>query len=106
MLTWPQGTLLVSTNVTGPWVTKQCRFTVHRAPTNARMFYRLQLSGNPISINFSGSGTLMGSSEKRGCGGRDQLEQRDYSSGSGLLLNDSAGKPRRGDGHLVGQWGL
>jgi hypothetical protein len=91
MLTWPQGTLLMSTNVTGPWVTNNAVSPYTVSPTNARMFYRLRLSGNPISINFSGSGTLMGSSESAGVVAATNWNNAASASGSGLMLNDSTG---------------
>ena len=93
ILSWPQGTLLQSTNVTGPWVTNNAASPCTVSPTNARMYYQLQLLGNPISINFSGSGTLMGSSESAGVVAATKWNNAIGSSGSGLLLNDSAGNP-------------
>jgi galactosylceramidase len=93
ILTWPQGTLLMSTNVTGPWVTNNATSPFTVSPTNAQMFYRLQLLGNPISINFSGSGTLMGSSESAGVAAATGWNNAINNSGSGLMLNDSAGNP-------------
>jgi fibronectin type 3 domain-containing protein len=91
MLTWPQGTLLMSTNVTGPWVTNNAASPYTVSPTNARMFYRILIRGNSISINFSGSGTLMGSSESAGVVAATNWNNATSASGSGLLLNDSTG---------------
>ena len=91
MLTWPQGTLLMSTNVTGPWVTNNAASPYTVSPTNARMFYRTLIRGNPISINFSGSGTLMGSSESAGVVAATNWNNAASASGSGLVLNDSTG---------------
>jgi hypothetical protein len=43
LLTWPQGTLLESTNVNGPWVTNSAASPYTVSPTAPRMFYRVQL---------------------------------------------------------------
>jgi hypothetical protein len=95
LLTWQQGTLLQSSNVTGPWVTNSeaSPYTVY--PTNARMFYRLQIQANPISINFSGSGTPMGVLESAGVVPETNWNNAAGSSGSGLVLNDSTGNASR-----------
>src|SRR5262249_4592521 len=43
VLSWPQGTLLEATNVTGPWTTNPATSPYTNAPTSARKFYRVQL---------------------------------------------------------------
>jgi hypothetical protein len=43
LLTWPQGTLLESPNVNGPWVTNSAASPYTVSPTVPRMFYRVQL---------------------------------------------------------------
>ena len=52
VLSWPQGTLLVSTNVTGPWATNNAASPYTVSPTNARMFYRLQLRETRFPSTF------------------------------------------------------
>ena len=42
-LTWPQGTLLQTTNLTGPWVTNLATSPYLVSPTNSRMFYRIRV---------------------------------------------------------------
>ena len=42
-LTWPQGTLLESSNVLGPWTTNVATSPFTVSPTNAQKFYRLQV---------------------------------------------------------------
>ena len=42
-LTWPQGTLLQATNLTGPWVTNLATSPYLVSPTNSRMFYRIRV---------------------------------------------------------------
>ena len=42
-LTWPQGTLLQATNVTGPWITNTATSPYIVGTTNARMFFRVQV---------------------------------------------------------------
>ena len=42
-LTWPQGTLLQTTNLTGPWVTNLATSPYLVSPTNGRMFYRIRV---------------------------------------------------------------
>jgi hypothetical protein len=81
----------MSTNVAGPWVTNNAASPYTVSPTNARMFYRILIRGNSISINFSGSGTLMGSSESAGVVAATNWNNATSASGSGLLLNDSTG---------------
>jgi hypothetical protein len=42
-LTWPQGTLLESSNVSGPWTTNIATSPFIVSPTNAQRFYRLRV---------------------------------------------------------------
>jgi hypothetical protein len=42
-LTWPQGTLLESSNVLGPWTTNFATSPFTVSPTNAQKFYRLRV---------------------------------------------------------------
>jgi hypothetical protein len=42
-LTWPQGTLLESSNVLGPWTTNLAPSPFTVSPTNAQMFFRLRV---------------------------------------------------------------
>jgi len=42
-LTWPQGTLLESSNVSGPWTTNFATSPYTVSPTNAQMFYRIRV---------------------------------------------------------------
>jgi hypothetical protein len=91
LLIWQQGTLVQSSNLTGPWVTNPAASPCTVFPTNARMFYRLQIRANPISINFSGSNTLMGGSESAGVVPETNWNNAVGSSGSGLVLNDASG---------------
>ncbi|MDB6108509.1 MAG: multidomain protein with s-layer y region, glug motif, ig motif, i-set domain, pkd domain, partial [Pedosphaera sp.] len=42
-LSWSQGTLLESTNVTGPWTTNTAPSPYTVSPTNSMMFYRVQV---------------------------------------------------------------
>ena len=93
LLTWPQGTLLQATNVTGPWVTNPAASPDTVFTTNAQMFFRLQIKANPISINFSGSGSLMGSSESAGVIAETNWNNAQSAIGSGLSLSDATGKP-------------
>lgn len=93
VLTWPQGTLLQATNVTGPWVTNPAASPNAVLATNARMFFRLQIQAKPISINFSGSGTLMASSESAGVVVETNWNNAQNASGFGLSLNDATGNP-------------
>lgn len=90
-LKWQQGTLLTATNVTGPWVTNLTVSPYTVFPTNAQMFYKVRLQANPISLNFSGSGTEMGSSESAGVVPETNWNNAANSSGIGLVLNDFAG---------------
>ena len=92
-LIWPQGTLLQATNLNGPWVTNPAVPPVTVIPTNRQMFFRLQLMANPISINFSGSGTQMGGSESAGVIAETNWNNAANASGSGFLLTDATGKP-------------
>jgi hypothetical protein len=92
LLTWQQGPLLQATNVTGPWVTNFATSPYTVFPTNAQMFYRLQCMANPISLNFCGSGTQMGSLESAGVVAETNWNNAANSSGIGLVLNDSTGK--------------
>jgi hypothetical protein len=93
VLTWPQGTLLQATNLTGSWVTNPATSPSTVFTTNTQMFFRLQIQANPISINFSGFGTAMGSSESAGVAAETNWNNAQNASGIGLLLNDSTGKP-------------
>ena len=93
LLTWPQGTLLQATNVTGPWVTNPAASPDTVFTTNAQMFFRLQIKANPISINFAGSGSLMGSSESAGVIAETNWNNAQSAIGSGLSLSDATGKP-------------
>lgn len=43
VLTWPQGTLLQATNVTGPWTTNPAASPFTNQPNNPQMFYRVQV---------------------------------------------------------------
>jgi hypothetical protein len=40
-LTWSQGTLLQSTNVSGPWITNATSSPYPIVPTNSQMFYKV-----------------------------------------------------------------
>ena len=93
LLTWPQGTLLQATNVTGPWVTNPAASPDTVFTTNAQMFFRLQIKANPISINFASSGSLMGSSESAGVIAETNWNNAQSAIGSGLSLSDASGKP-------------
>jgi hypothetical protein len=93
LLTWPQGTLLQATNVTGPWMTNPAASPDTVFTTNAQMFFRLQIKANPISINFAGSGSLMGSSESAGVIAETNWNNAQSAIGSGLSLSDASGKP-------------
>lgn len=93
LLTWPQGTLLQATNVTGPWVTNPAGSPNTVFATNAQMFFRLQIKANPISINFAGAGSLMGGSESAGVIAETNWNNAQTASGSGLWLTDATGKP-------------
>ena len=42
-LTWPQGVLLESTNLSGPWITNTAASPYTIQTTNARMFFRVQV---------------------------------------------------------------
>ena len=42
-LSWPNGTLLQATNVTGPWVTNNAPSPLTVTPTGPRMFYRVKV---------------------------------------------------------------
>jgi alpha-galactosidase len=92
VLAWPQGILLQETNLTGPWVTNPGASPNTVLTTNAQMFFRLQLQANPISINFSGSGTAMASSESAGVIAETNWNNAPAASGSGLSLYDATGK--------------
>jgi len=91
LLTWQQGTLLQSSNVTGPWVAISAASPYTVSPTNAWRYYHVQVKANPVSINFSGSGTLMGSSESAGVVPETNWNNAAGISGSGLVLSDSTG---------------
>ena len=41
VLSWPTGTLLEATNVTGPWVTNNATSPYTNTPTGLRKFYRV-----------------------------------------------------------------
>jgi hypothetical protein len=62
--------------------------------TNAQMFYQLRIQADPISINFSASGTAMASSEIAGV-----VPESNWNNApgaivvSGLPLNDATGSP-------------
>jgi hypothetical protein len=43
VLSWPQGTLLQATNLTGPWVTNTATSPYTLSPTNPVMFYRIRV---------------------------------------------------------------
>jgi hypothetical protein len=43
VLSWPQGTLLQATNVTGPWTTNNAASPYTTPATNAQTFYRVQV---------------------------------------------------------------
>jgi hypothetical protein len=43
LLTWPQGTLLQATNLTGPWATNLATSPYLVSPINGQMFYRIQV---------------------------------------------------------------
>jgi hypothetical protein len=43
VLTWPQGTLLETTNLAGPWVTNTTTSPCTVSPTNAHMYYRVKV---------------------------------------------------------------
>jgi hypothetical protein len=43
VLSWPQGTLLQATNLTGPWVTNTATSPYTLSPTNPMMFYRIRV---------------------------------------------------------------
>jgi hypothetical protein len=96
LLTWPQGTLLQASNVAGPWVTNPAASPYTVFPTNAGMFYQAQIKANPISINFSGSGTSMGGSESAGVVPETNWNNAVGAGGSGLVLNDSTGNASAG----------
>jgi hypothetical protein len=97
VLTWPQGTLLEATNMNGLWVTNftaTSPYTV--SPTNAQEFYRVQINVTlptlkPISINFSGNGTLMASSEVAGVVPDSNWNNASTAGGSIVNLVDSTG---------------
>jgi hypothetical protein len=91
LLAWQQGRLLQSSNLTGPWVTNSAASPCTVFPTNGRMFYKVQVKANPISINFSGTGTLMGGSESAGVVPGTNWNNAVGASGSGLVLGDSTG---------------
>jgi alpha-galactosidase len=93
LLTWPQGTLLSATNLTGPWVTNPAASPNTVSATNAQMFFRLQLQANPISINFSGSGSAMAASESAGVIAETNWNNAPNAFSVGLALNDATGKP-------------
>ena len=94
MLAWPQGTLLQATNLNGPWVATPGISSSTAPMTNSQMFFRLQIQANPISINFSGSGTAMASSEIAGV-----VPETNWNNApgaivvNGLPLNDATGSP-------------
>lgn len=79
-----------ATNVTGPWVTNFAASPYTVLTTNAQMFYKVQIHANPISINFSGSGTLMGSAEIAGVVPETNWNNA-INSGGSLSLNDATG---------------
>lgn len=93
VLTWPQGTLLQATNLMGPWVTNSAASPNLVLATNAQMFFRLQLQANPISINFSGSGSLMAGAESAGVIAETNWNNAQNAVGAGWLLNDVTGGP-------------
>ncbi len=43
VLTWPQGTLLETTNLAGPWITNTTTSPCTVSPTNAHMYYRVKV---------------------------------------------------------------
>ncbi|MGB7746901.1 MAG: hypothetical protein WBN75_06395 [Verrucomicrobiia bacterium] len=92
VLTWQSGTLLESTNLTGPWVTNNAASPYTFAPTAAQKFYQLKILANPISINFSGNGTQMGGSESAGVVAETNWNNAAGSSGT-MSLNDFTGTP-------------
>jgi hypothetical protein len=93
MLTWERGTLLESTNLHGPWATNLAGSPYTVFPANPLMFYQVQLLANPISINFSGNGTLMAGSENAGVVAETNWNNVTGGSGNALLLNDATGNP-------------
>ena len=90
VLAWQKGMLLESTNLTGPWVTNNAVSPYTNAPIAYQKFYKLKIVANPISVNFSGSGTVMGSTESAGVVAETNWNNATASSGS-LSLNDSFG---------------
>jgi hypothetical protein len=46
VLTWAAGTLLQSTNLSGPWVPNSASPPYTIMPTNAQMFYQLSFQQN------------------------------------------------------------
>jgi alpha-galactosidase len=80
-LVWPQGTLLQATNLAGPWIAASGISSNTASMTNAQMFFRLLIQANPISINFSASGTAMGSSEVAGV-----VSETNWNNASGAIV--------------------
>jgi hypothetical protein len=91
VLSWPQGTLLQSPNLAGPWTTNAAGSPFTLAPSNAQMFYQAQVKAQPISINFSGNGTPMGASESAGVVPETNWNNATGGAGSGQVLQDAAG---------------
>ena len=93
-MVWPQGTLLQATNLAGPWVATSGISSNTALMTNAQMFFRLQIQPQPISINFSASGTAMASSESAGV-----VPETNWNNGAGAILvkamplKDATGSP-------------
>jgi len=92
-LTWPQGILLQATNLYGPWQTNPVASPITVSLTNRQMFFRLQLKANPIAINFAAFWSPMDSSESAGVIATANWNNAQAAVGSGLWLNDAAGKP-------------
>jgi alpha-galactosidase len=93
-LAWPQGTFQQATNLTGPWIAQPGISSNTVGTTNAQMFFRLLIQAHPISINFSGSGTAMASSERAGV-----VPETNWNNASGAIvvnampLKDVTGSP-------------
>jgi hypothetical protein len=92
LISWQQGTLLQSSSLAGPWTTNSSGSPATVSAGNSQMFFQVQVKANPISINFSGDGTPMGSSESAGVVPETNWNNAAGSSGTGLVLNDATGK--------------
>jgi hypothetical protein len=90
-LTWQSGTLWEASDASGPWTPTSATPPYTVSPTNAQMFFAVASQANPISIDFTGSGTLMGSSESAGVVAETNWNDAELLSGTGMVLYDSTG---------------